>query len=321
MDDNSVTKKGLNKGAKIGIAIVGVLIFVCLLVFFLFLKPTYEACIPEYTKAYTDYSDTKKAIIDENEKLNGAINNLQDLVSSDEKPYDPETIVSANAAINEGKIALGKCPDFDSYVVKSPEEFSVFQAISLKKAVDIVSEYGKQLSDSLEKEIQPAYSAANQEIEEANDNLSRSIKQLQQVTCPKEAFILERMTNIRDDVGMVDLIALTEDTDTENHIGKSGWYYSKVIFQQKDVDHYGLANGLLTLAEVGNPAGGCVEAFNSVEDAEARNDYLTSIEGTVRSPGAHVVVGTLVVRVTEDIKTSVQQEILNMMVEELLRLE
>ena len=85
--------------------------------------------------------------------------------------------------------------------------------------------------------------------------------------------------------------------------------------------HYGLDNGLLTLSEVGNPAGGCLETYMTVEDAERRNEELTAMDGTEQSSGAHFVCGTVVVRISEDMKTSTQESLLVMIEEALLRLD
>ena len=78
---------------------------------------------------------------------------------------------------------------------------------------------------------------------------------------------------------------------------------------------------MLSLNEVGNPAGGCIEVYRTEEDARRRADDLKSQEGTVRSPGARVVCGTMVIRVSDDLKTSYQQELLALIVNEMLRVE
>lgn len=175
------------------------------------------------------------------------------------------------------------------------------------------------MTDIVEALKVPDHSGVIKAVSDTQARLERSIKQLKQVTCPSESFVLQRVSNIRNEAGMKDVISLTEDNDPENYIGKAGWYTTKVIFHHKDVEHYGLDSGLLTLAEVGNPAGGCVEVYRIEKDAQRRADELRGQEGTSRSPGARMVCGTVVIRVSDDLKTSYQQELLEMISAELLR--
>ena len=258
----------------------------------------------------------------ENDKLQAEITDLQDTITYGGEPYDQNTIVLANDAINQGKIAIQELPVLDfERETKQVKDFFFLEVNSILEQDKIVQEKTKKFNKLLEETKIPDYTEVIEGINRAQTNLENSICQLIQVTAPSESFVLGRIMEIKDAAGMVDVIALTEDTDPENLIGKNGWYTSKIIFKHKDVKHYGLDNGLLTLSEVGNPAGGCIETYATVEDAERRNEELTDMEGTVRSPGAHFVCGTMVVRVSEDMKTSTQKILLEMIVDALLRLD
>ncbi len=307
---------------------IAVVAITATLFYFLALKPTYDEAIANYDMALTNYNkivseyETKKGQIEaENEKLNVAIDGLQTVVSSGENPYNFDTIPDANSAINEGKIALVEIPVWEDKGLKKSGDYNVFQAFGIKGDVEEVENFTSELTDIIKTMQIPDYSTVLKTVNDARATLEHSIMQLKQVTCPSESFVLERVTNIRDEAGIKDVISLTEDNDSENHIGKAGWYTTKVIFHHKDVEHYGLDRGLLTLSEVGNPAGGCIEVYSTEEDAQRRADELKRQEGTSRNPGARMVCGTVVIRVSDNLKASYQQKLLEIISVELLRVE
>lgn len=323
-------KKQISKKTIIITAVVILfMVIASLSLYFLHIKPEHEKAISLYSKTLQEYNITgsnldamceqfKKA----NNELSNEITDLQDVITYGGKPYDENTIIIANDAINQGKIAMQELPELDfEREVKQVDDFFFLQVNSIMKQETIVREKIGILNNLLADTKIPDYTETIDTINLARTELENSIRQLEQVTAPSEAFVLSRITEIKDEAGMIDIVALTEDTDPENRIGKNGWYTSKVIFRHKDVKHYGLSNGYLTLSEVGNPAGGCVETYATVEDAERRDAELASMEGTVRAPGAHLVCGTMVVRISEDMKTSTQKILLEMIVNSLLRLE
>ena len=324
-EKKTISSKAIIIGSIVGVALVaGVLAL-----YFSYIKPEHESAIATYSKSVQEYTialsnfDAKCERFESvNVRLEGEITELQDVITYGGKPYDKDTIVLANDAINQGKVALQEVPVLDfEREIKQVDDFFFWQIKGVKELDTIVKERTEKINKLTEETVVPDYTEVTSVINVAQTNLENSIRQLEQVTAPAESFVLGRVMGIKDEAGMVDVIALTEDTDTENLIGKSGWYTSKIIFRHKDVKHYGLDSGLKTLAEIGNPAGGCIETYATVEDAERRNQELTEMEGTVRSPGAHFVCGTMVVRVSEDMKTSTQKILLEMIVDALLRLE
>ena len=322
-----IDKAKLKKTVIIAALVVGAIVIIATLVFSVVLKPAYEDAIMIYNDAvaiYNEkvavYGEKSVQIATENQKLTAAIDELQSVVSSGEKPYDPNAIPNANTAINEGKIALIEIPKWEDKSIKAAEDYNIFQANTMKKDAEHVKDYATELTGIIESMQIPDHTEVIEVINKGKKALEFSIKQMKQVTCPSESFVLERITNIRDQAGMVDVIALTEDNDPENYIGKAGWYTAKIIFRHRDVEHYGLESGLLSLSEVGNPAGGCVEVYRTEEDAQRRADELKSQEGTARSPGARVICGTMVIRVSDDLKASYQQELLNLIANEMVRM-
>ncbi len=69
----------------------------------------------------------------------------------------------------------------------------------------------------------------------------------------------------------------------------------------------------LDLAQPGDvivvDGGGCVEVYETVEYAEARNAYLAKFDGTFIASGSHTVCGTSVVRTSNNLTATQQQEL------------
>ena len=107
--------------------------------------------------------------------------------------------------------------------------------------------------------------------------------------------------------GITEYEFVTEETDPYNKLNKPGWYIEKVYFSYVLVNQENVLGE--TLLEKGLSAGGSIEVFKTKEDAENRNSYLESFDGTILYAGSHIVCGTCVVRAAEEL-TATQQETL-----------
>ena len=116
---------------------------------------------------------------------------------------------------------------------------------------------------------------------------------------PKHIECLKKVENI------VDISAVTEDNDPNGNLNKAGGYTAQVYFSSDLVNQsevYGAS-----LIEKGTDAGGSIEVYANVEDATARNEYLASFDGGIFASGSHTVVGTALVRTSDELPASQQQ--------------
>lgn len=148
------------------------------------------------------------------------------------------------------------------------------------------------------------YAESSKAVEEAKAAVSKSVKQRKLVTAPTEEFVIERLGRVSD----IDKIsAVTEDNDPNGQLNKAGGYTAQVYFTSPMVDQsevYGTS-----VIDKGTDAGGSVEVYTTVEDAEKRNEYLAAFDGGILASGSHVVIGTVVVR-TSNYLTASQQKAL-----------
>ena len=249
-----------------------------------------------HKEAVDAYNVVVSGIQEKNDQLDGEIKKLQKLVDNEDKPLDETTIDAAKEALkNAGasEIVIGEMP---------------------KNTKDILSRT-KELSAPVD------YSNELTAISTAYTNLENSKKQYKQVTNPSEEFVLQRILTVDD---VVDARAVTEDQDPNGNLHKSGGYTSTVYFESKNVDQsdvYVSGEYSDVLIDKGTDAGGAIEVYEKVEDAEKRRDYLASYDGSIFANGTHTVVGTVLVRTSNKLTATQQKELEQKVIDALTRLE
>ena len=242
---------------KTKLIIVAVIVVIAVIVgslgaYFGYFKPHKEA-VEAYNVVVSD-------IQEKNDQLDGEIKKLQELVDNEDKPLDETTIDTAKEALkNAGasKIVIGEMP---------------------KATKDILSRT-KELSTPVD------YSDELTSLSTAYTNLENSKKQYKQVVNPSEEFVMQRILTVDD---VADARAVTEDQDLNGNLHKAGGCTSTIYFESKTVnqsDVYVSGEYADVLIDKGTDAGGAIEVYKNVEDAEKRRDYLATYDGTIFANG------------------------------------
>ncbi len=254
--------------------------FSLLLVLALSLTLCFTGCSnEEKEKATADFNEAISTAEKNNSDIQTAISDLQALIDSEDQPLDAATIDNAATVITEAETKIVEIPQIPS---KTEEIISATETL-LKNA---------DCSESLT------------ELQSANDTLSKSIKQMQQVTNPQESFIIERLTGLPNITGME---AVTEDNDPNGNLNKQGGYTATVYFSSDLVDQSEVYGE--TIVDKGTEAGGAIEVYATVEDADKRNEYLATFDGAgMLNSGSHSVVGTVVIRTSDKLTATQQKE-------------
>ena len=256
--------------------------------YFGYFKPHKEA-VEAYNVVVSD-------IQEKTDQLDGEIKKLQELVDNEDKPLDETTIDAAKEALkNAGasKIVIGEMP---------------------KATKDILSRT-KELSTPVD------YSDELTALSTAYTNLENSKKQYKQVVNPSEEFVMQRILTVDD---VADARAVTEDQDPNGNLYKAGGYTSTIYFESKTVnqsDVYVSGEYADVLIDKGTDAGGAIEVYENVEDAEKRRDYLATFDGTIFANGTHTVIGTVLVRTSNELTATQQKELEQKVIDALTRLE
>ena len=278
---------------KTKLIIVAVVVVIAVIVgslgaYFGYFKPHKEA-VAAYNVVVSD-------IQEKNDQLDGEIKKLQELVDNEDKPLDETTIDTAKEALkNAGasKIVIGEMP---------------------KATKDILSRT-KELSTPVD------YSDELTSLSTAYTNLENSKKQYKQVVNPSEEFVMKRILTVND---VADARAVTEDQDPNGNLHKAGGYTSTIYFESKTVnqsDVYVSGEYADVLIDKGTDAGGAIEVYENVEDAEKRRDYLATFDGTIFANGTHTVIGTVLVRTSNELTATQQKELEQKVIDALTRLE
>lgn len=278
---------------KTKLIIVAVVVVIAVIVgslgaYFGYFKPHKEA-VAAYNVVVSD-------IQEKNDQLDGEIKKLQELVDNEDKPLDETTIDTAKEALkNAGasKIVIGEMP---------------------KATKDILSRT-KELSTPVD------YSDELTSLSTAYTNLENSKKQYKQVVNPSEEFVMQRILTVDD---VADARAVTEDQDPNGNLHKAGGYTSTIYFESKTVnqsDVYVSGEYADVLIDKGTDAGGAIEVYENVEDAEKRRDYLATFDGTIFANGTHTVIGTVLVRTSNKLTATQQKELEQKVIDALTRLE
>ena len=256
--------------------------------YFGYFKPHKEA-VEAYNVVVSD-------IQEKTDQLDGEIKKLQELVDNEDKPLDETTIDAAKEALkNAGasKIVIGEMP---------------------KATKDILSRT-KELSTPVD------YSDELTSLSTAYTNLENSKKQYKQVVNPSEEFVMQRILTVDD---VADARAVTEDQDPNGNLHKAGGCTSTIYFESKTVnqsDVYVSGEYADVLIDKGTDAGGAIEVYENVEDAEKRRDYLATYDGTIYANGTHTVIGTVLVRTSNKLTATQQKELEQKVIDALTRLE
>lgn len=238
-------------------------------------------CDSEETKAAKEsFNNEVERVQASYDALTAEIATAEELVVTEERPLD-ETLKPAL----EDTISDAKTVEF-----KSP---------SMPSGIDNINAATEELKNT-------SFDDKTQALKDAETALSNSIEQRKLVTAPSEAFVIERLRGI-DGVG--EIAALTEETDNNGLLGKAGTYYAKIDFASPWIkDPYSIYSGR-SVAENSTDGGGSVEVFETEELAQKRNDYLGAFDGGILASGSHKVLGTLVVRTSDELTASQQKKL------------
>lgn len=238
-------------------------------------------CDSEETKAAKEsFNNEVERVQASYDALTAEIATAEELVVTEERPLD-ETLKPAL----EDTISDAKTVEF-----KSP---------SMPSGIDNINAATEELKNT-------SFDDKTQALKDAETALSNSIEQRKLVTAPSEAFVIERLRGI-DGVG--EIAALTEETDNNGLLGKAGTYYAKIDFASPWIKNpYSIYSGR-SVAENSTDGGGSVEVFETEELAQKRNDYLGAFDGGMFASGSHKVLGTLIVRTSNELTASQQKKL------------
>lgn len=240
--------------------------------------------------AIDEYEAAKASAEEKNIVLDTEISSAESVIAEGGKPLDDTLIPALETAISETKAAKVSVPEMSG----TAEEIS-------------------KIADEL-KAIN--YDEPIERLHAHQGALETSIKQYSLVNAPSESYIIQCLSKVPN---IVDISAVTEDNDPNGNLNKAGGYTAQVYFTSDLVNQSSVIGS--TVIEKGTDGGGSIEVYANAEDAEKRNDYLAAFDGTLFASGSHTVIGTVLVRTSDVLTASQQNEMEANIIAELINIE
>ncbi len=244
-----------------------------------------------WKKANINYENAYKIAYKKNSDLEELITKSEKLVYSDNIALDEELRPTLETSISESKAALKELPKKSLFTKKNNENTKKLNSIDYEEV----------------------YKKLNQDY----TNLDKSIRKYKLVYQPKEAYVIECLKQVKH---VNNIAAVTEDNDPNGKLNKPGGYTATVYYSDDriklDKSIYGK-----TVIDQGTDGGGAIEVYSTVEDATKRRDYLAAFDGGVLSNGSHTVIGTILIRTSDELTASQQKEMETLIIEVLTKLE
>lgn len=280
---------------------------------------SYNKAADTYNKAIEPYNEAVGTIEEANAELQKVLDEAQKSIDAGDPPFDEETLTALKEAMASGTSAKVGVPD----LLPAYEAMEVSEDAKKTDLEVLTEEANTKLSEIEETTIPeipvaPDYSEVQKSIADATSVYQDSIQSLKQVTAPEDAFVMERLQGI-ETITAID--AVTEDHDPNNQLNKQGGYIGCVYFADTQVDRSKLyiEDGKDNVIDVGTIGGGAVEIFKTVQEAETRNAYLGGFDGTGFSSGSHHVIGTCIIRTSDNLTGTQQTELTDKITEALTR--
>lgn len=143
-------------------------------------------------------------------------------------------------------------------------------------------------------------------IDGMTEQAKAAVALLQQITAPKGNWVIEKLSTVETITGTQ---AVTEELDPDGLLGKDGGFSDCVYFTVSHINPNDVIGD--SIVAKGTDAGGAVEVYSTVQDAEARCEYLAGFDGTVLYSGSYAIVGTMVIRTSYKLTNVQQMELTN----------
>ncbi|HGN5386159.1 TPA: EbhA [Streptococcus pyogenes] len=244
-----------------------------------------------HQEAVINFNKAVKTVQTKNKALKSDIAKAEKLVKSNQQPLDTKTLDSLKATVATAKSGLRKIP----------------RVADKTKAIN---KQTKMLNQPID------YSKATQSLADSSSAYTNSVRQLNQITSPSQAFIEERLKEIPTITGIQ---SVTEANDPNGNLNKQGGYIASVYFTDNQVTETVDGNDIIAK---GSDGGGNVEVYKTAKEAESRNTYISAFDGKgMLNPGSHYVYGTLVIRTSRYLTASQQTALTNAIYNKLIEIK
>lgn len=128
------------------------------------------------------------------------------------------------------------------------------------------------------------------------------------VAAPSINYVFECLKHVPSITG----IEIATENESKDFTGMSNCN-GTIYFTSNLIDQDRISGD--NVQEKGTAGGGSIDIFSTSSEAQNRNDYLSSFDGTLLDSGAHVVVGSIVIRISSKLSKNEQEYLQNCIVD------
>ena len=284
-----------------------------------------NSALDNYNATVQKYNDRVKSVIALNDELDATIKEAQGVVDCGDEPYEGEKITTLNNTLKDARNQKVTVPEImllsDAYVVSGDLSKAKKSDIELAKnsmvtATTALTNDIRNIETKTESIVIPDYLDIVNKIDMQKKELEESYAIQKQIMSPAQDWVITRLGTISDIAGIA---PVTEEHDPNGNLNKAGGYTATIYFGTALLGTQDLFGD--AVIDEGTDGGGAVEVYASVEDATRRDSYLANFDGTGYASGSHKVLGTMVLRTSNDLKASQQETLTNAMVAAMIRLD
>lgn len=136
------------------------------------------------------------------------------------------------------------------------------------------------------------------------EEIEMMLKVLEQITVSDTSWVMDKLNGLADISGTE---CVTEDNNPDGLLNKEGGYIGCIYFSLSEIDQTSVPGD--SIVTKGTDCGGAIEIYASLEEAEARCEYLAGFDGTILYSGSYAIVGTNVIRTSYILSNERQWEV------------
>ncbi|MBQ6441503.1 MAG: zinc ribbon domain-containing protein [Lachnospiraceae bacterium] len=286
---------------------------------------THEETAKSCNEAIAQYNEKAKEVIAANDELEEMITSAQALVDCGETPYEGAKITTLSNSIKDARNNETATPELIEIIPESPADPELEKAgksdieaatAALVSDDEINNQLAQKATTEMDSLSIPDYTDCLNTLAAQSKDLEDSYAIQKQITAPAEDWVITRLGQVSD---IANIAPVTEEHDPNGNLNKPGGYTSTVYFGTSLLGTENLTGD--ALIEEGTTAGGAIETYATEEDAQSRNSYLGGFDGSILASGSHTVLGTMLIRTSNDLKASQQETLTNAIVEAMTALE
>lgn len=285
---------------------------------------SYDSAVSAYNDSVAAYNEVATDANDANADFQTYLDGISDSGIYTAAAYDQTTIDTLQEAASNAALSIQDnveaLTEMDSYTKTDTSEMNNDEINELSASItsdaESITAEATGVDTQAAKIVIPDYTDLEADIQVKWEAAQESVAIQEQITQPSEDFVIAKLYTIED---IDSLQAATEDNDPNGQLNKAKGYTAAVFFSIPTIDSSLLYGD--SVLERGTDGGGCVEVYTCVEDAENRDTYLATFDGSWLASGSHIVLGTMVIRTSNYLTASQQSELEAKIIEAMITLD